>query len=46
VLSSWALQRPDGLKDPLLFEARTPKDAVDIALHAGERAVHTVTPED
>lgn len=46
VLESWSLKRPDGLKDPLLFEARTPKDAIGIALHAGERATHGVTPED
>jgi hypothetical protein len=46
LLASWALKRPDGLKDPLLFEARTPKDALEIALHAGERALQTATPED
>jgi hypothetical protein len=40
------MKRPDGLKDPLLFEARTSKDAVGIALHAGERAALTATPED
>lgn len=46
LLSSWALKRPDGLKDPLLFEAHSAKDAIDIALHAGERATRTATPED
>ncbi len=34
LLASWALQRPDGLSDPLLFEARTAHDAIQIALRA------------
>ena len=27
VLAGWALKRPDGLNDPLLFEARSASDA-------------------
>ena len=46
LLSSWELRRPDGLKDPLMFEARTAKDAVEIARHAGERALHEVSPDE
>ncbi len=46
LLSSWDLKRPDGLKDPLLLEARAPADAVKIALHAGDHLAGTPTPED
>lgn len=37
LLESWSLRRPDGLSDPLLFHARTPRDAVLLARHAAER---------
>jgi len=37
LLSSWNLRRPDGLNDPLLFEARTASDAAKIALHTSSR---------
>ena len=39
LLASWNLRRPDGLNDPLLFEARTASDAVKIALHTSSRPV-------
>src|SRR5512140_2102699 len=42
LLESWNLRRPDGLNDPLLFEARTPADAARIALHTSRRD----TPSD
>jgi len=35
LLASWALKRPDGLADPLLFDTKTARDAVKIALRAG-----------
>jgi len=38
LLSSWNLRRPDGLNDPLLFEARTAADAAKLALHASTRS--------
>jgi len=38
LLASWALQRPDGLADPLLFDAKTAREAVKIALRAGGHA--------
>jgi len=38
LLESWNLRRPDGLNDPLLFEAKTAADAVKLALHASGRA--------
>jgi hypothetical protein len=38
LLSSWNLRRPDGLNDPLLFEARTAEDAARLALHASVRS--------
>lgn len=44
LLDSWQLQRPDGLSDPMLFHARTPEDAVLIALEARRKA-RTATPD-
>jgi uncharacterized protein (TIGR00725 family) len=41
LLESWNLRRPDGLNDPLLFEARTPADAARIALHTSRRDTPT-----
>jgi uncharacterized protein (TIGR00725 family) len=39
LLESWNLRRPDGLNDPLLFDARTAADAVKVALHSTGRPV-------
>ncbi|KAB2962159.1 MAG: TIGR00725 family protein [Thermoanaerobaculia bacterium] len=36
-LRSWNLRRPDGLADPLLAYARTPEDAVTLALRSARR---------
>jgi len=36
-LASWKLRRPDGLHDPLLFEAASASDAVRMALTASGR---------
>jgi len=36
-LASWKLRRPDGLHDPLLFEAAGAADAVKLALTASGR---------
>ena len=38
LLASWNLRRPDGLNDPLLFEARSASDAAKLAFHASARA--------
>jgi uncharacterized protein (TIGR00725 family) len=37
LLASWNLRRPDGLNDPLLFEARSAADAAKLAFHASAR---------
>jgi uncharacterized protein (TIGR00725 family) len=36
-LKGWNLRRPDGLADPLLSHARTPADAIALALAAARR---------
>ena len=38
LLASWNLRRPDGLNDPLLFEAHSASDAAKLAFHASARA--------
>jgi uncharacterized protein (TIGR00725 family) len=37
LLASWKLRRPDGLGDPLLFNAQSASEAVKLALHASGR---------
>ncbi len=38
VLESWSLSRPDGRREPLLRAARSPREAVELALEMADRA--------
>ncbi len=37
VLESWSLSRPDGRREPLLRSARSPRQAVELALEMADR---------